>query len=189
MAFAKQKVGEVATIARGLGQGREAIADELDANDRALEDRRNSHRTRNPAVRDRVAALTDKDATRQSPFEVRREAQAARLALPLFPTTTIGSYPQTAEIRQARAELRQGEIDHAEYLRRIRSEVERVIRFQEDVASTFSSTASPSATTWSSTSPSRWRATSSPRTPGCSPTARAMCARRSSSETSVARTR
>src|SRR6476659_6296318 len=133
MAFAKQKVGEVATIARGLGQGREAIAAELDANDRALEDRRNSHRTRNPAVRDRVAALTDQDATRQSPFEVRRDAQRARLDLPLFPPTTIGSYPQTAEIRQARAQLRQGEIDQAEYLRRMRSEVERVIRFQEDV--------------------------------------------------------
>ncbi len=133
MAFAKQKVGEVATIARGLGQGREQIAAELDANDRALEDRRNSHRTRNPAVRDRVAALTDRDATRQSPFEVRRDAQRARLDLPLFPTTTIGSYPQTAEIRQARAQLRQGEIDQAEYLRRMRSEVERVIRFQEDV--------------------------------------------------------
>jgi 5-methyltetrahydropteroyltriglutamate--homocysteine methyltransferase len=133
MAFAKQKVGEVATLAHGLGQGREAIASELDANDRALEDRRNSHRTRNPAVRDRVAALTDQDARRQSPFEVRREAQRARLDLPLFPTTTIGSYPQTAEIRQARAQLRQGEIDQAEYLRRMRSEVERVIRFQEDV--------------------------------------------------------
>jgi 5-methyltetrahydropteroyltriglutamate--homocysteine methyltransferase len=133
MAFARQKVGEVVTLARGLGEGREAIAAELDANDRALEDRRISERTRNPAVRERVAALTDEDARRQSPFEVRREAQHARLNLPLFPTTTIGSYPQTAEIRQARASLRQGEIDEAEYQRRIRSEVERVIGFQEEV--------------------------------------------------------
>jgi 5-methyltetrahydropteroyltriglutamate--homocysteine methyltransferase len=133
MAFARQKVGEVATLSRGLSEGREAIADELDANDRALEDRRNSHRTRNPAVRERVAALSEDDARRQSPFEVRREAQRARLDLPLFPTTTIGSYPQTAEIRQARAQLRQGEIDQAEYLRQMRSEVERVVRFQEDV--------------------------------------------------------
>jgi 5-methyltetrahydropteroyltriglutamate--homocysteine methyltransferase len=133
MAFARQKVAEVATLARGLGQGREAIAAELDANDRALEDRRNSHRTRNPAVRDRVAALADADARRQSPFEVRREAQRARLDLPLFPTTTIGSYPQTAEIRQARAELRAGDIDRATYDRRMRSEIERVIGFQEAV--------------------------------------------------------
>jgi 5-methyltetrahydropteroyltriglutamate--homocysteine methyltransferase len=133
MAFAKQKVREVVTLARGLGEGREAIAGELDANDRALEDRRISTRTRNPVVRERVAALTDEDARRESPFEVRREAQRARLDLPLFPTTTIGSYPQTREIRQARAELREGRIDEAEYVRRMRSEVERVIRFQEEI--------------------------------------------------------
>jgi 5-methyltetrahydropteroyltriglutamate--homocysteine methyltransferase len=133
MAFAKQKVGEVVTLARGLGEGREAIATELEANDRALEDRRISERTRSPAVRDRVAALTQDDARRQSPFEVRRDAQQARLGLPPFPTTTIGSYPQTAEIRQARASLRQGEIDDGEYQRRMRSEVERVIDFQEEV--------------------------------------------------------
>src|ERR671911_783407 len=102
MAFAKQKVGEVVTLARGLGEGREAIAAELDANDRALEDRRNSHRTRNPMVRERVEALTDADSRRESPFDVRTDAQRERLELPLFPTTTIGSYPQTAEIRKAR---------------------------------------------------------------------------------------
>jgi 5-methyltetrahydropteroyltriglutamate--homocysteine methyltransferase len=133
MAFAKQKVGEVVTLATGLGEGREAIADRLDANDRALEDRRNSHRTRNPAVRDRVEALTDEDARRSSPFEVRREGQHARLGLPLFPTTTIGSYPQTAEIRQARKELREAQIDRAEYDRRMRAEIERVIGFQEEI--------------------------------------------------------
>jgi 5-methyltetrahydropteroyltriglutamate--homocysteine methyltransferase len=133
MAFAKQKVGEVVALARGLGEGREAIAGELDANDRAHDDRRDSHRTRNPEVRDRVAALTEADARRESPFEARREAQRPRLDLPLFPTTTIGSYPQTAEIRRARAELREGAIDRGEYVRRMRSEVERVIRFQEDV--------------------------------------------------------
>jgi 5-methyltetrahydropteroyltriglutamate--homocysteine methyltransferase len=133
MAFARQKVGEVVTLARGLGEGREAIATELDANDRALEDRRISQRTRNPEVRQRVEALSEADARRQSPFETRREAQRARLQLPLFPTTTIGSYPQTAEIRQARAALREGELDQAAYHGRMRSEVERVISFQEDV--------------------------------------------------------
>jgi 5-methyltetrahydropteroyltriglutamate--homocysteine methyltransferase len=133
MAFAKQKVGEVATLTRGFGEGREAIAAELDANDRALEDRRNSHRTQNPFVRERVAALGDADARRESSFDIRRPAQRERLELPLFPTTTIGSYPQTAEIRQARAALREGEIDEAEYERRMKSEIERVIRFQEEV--------------------------------------------------------
>src|SRR3954451_9220228 len=133
MAFAKQKVGEVVTLATGTGEGREAIAEELDANDRALDDRRESHRTRNPAVRDRVAALTDGDARRASAFEVRREAQRSHLNLPMFPTTTIGSYPQTAEIRQARKELREGQIDRSEYDRRMRSEIERVIGFQEEI--------------------------------------------------------
>src|SRR2546423_463163 len=70
---------------------------------------------------------------RCGPLEERRDARRARLGLPLFPTTTIGSFPQTAEIRQARAQLRQGEIDQAEYLRRMRSEVERTIGFQEEV--------------------------------------------------------
>jgi 5-methyltetrahydropteroyltriglutamate--homocysteine methyltransferase len=133
MSFAKQKVGEVATLARGLAEGHEAIAQELDANDRALEDRRISHRTRNPEVRERVAALTDDDAKRDSDFETRREAQRPRLALPLFPTTTIGSYPQTAEIRKARADLREGRIDQEAYEERMRAEIERVIRFQEEI--------------------------------------------------------
>ena len=133
MAFAKQKVGEVVTLASGLADGREAIAEALDVNDRALDDRRESHRTRNPSVRDRVEGLTDDDARRASAFEVRRDAQRERLNLPLFPTTTIGSYPQTAEIRQARKELREGQIDQGEYDRRMRSEIDRVIGFQEDV--------------------------------------------------------
>jgi 5-methyltetrahydropteroyltriglutamate--homocysteine methyltransferase len=133
MAFAKQKVGEVATLARGLGEGREAIAGELDANDRALEDRRTSHRTRNPTVRERVAALSEDDARREGSADVRRQAQRERLDLPLFPTTTIGSYPQTAEIRTARAALRAGEIDDAGYEARMKAEIERVISFQEEV--------------------------------------------------------
>jgi 5-methyltetrahydropteroyltriglutamate--homocysteine methyltransferase len=132
MAFARQKVGETVTLARGL-EGREQIAGELDANDRALEDRRNSHRTRNPYVRERVAALSDADARRDGAFDVRTEAQRARLDLPLFPTTTIGSYPQTAEIRKARAALRNGEIVESEYDRRMKAEIERVISFQEEV--------------------------------------------------------
>jgi 5-methyltetrahydropteroyltriglutamate--homocysteine methyltransferase len=133
MAFAKQKVGEVATLARGLGEGREAIASELEANDRALEDRRHSRRTRNPEVRSRADALSEADASRDSPFETRREAQRTKLGLPLFPATTIGSYPQTAEIRQARAQLRAAEISEDRYTELMQEEIERVIRFQEEV--------------------------------------------------------
>jgi 5-methyltetrahydropteroyltriglutamate--homocysteine methyltransferase len=132
MAFAVQKVGEVATLAKGV-EDRQAIASELERNDRALEDRRNSQRTRNPEVRARVAALTEDDARRESPFEQRKEAQEAKLGLPSFPSTTIGSYPQTDEIRTARRQLREGEIDLAEYERRMRSEIDRVIDFQEEI--------------------------------------------------------
>jgi 5-methyltetrahydropteroyltriglutamate--homocysteine methyltransferase len=133
MAFAVQKVGEVATLAKGLGQGREAISDELDRNDRARDDRRDSHRTSNPEVRARVEALTDADARRESAFAQRKEAQQAKLGLPIFPSTTIGSYPQTDEIRTARKQLREGEIQLPEYEERMRREIDRVIDFQEEI--------------------------------------------------------
>jgi 5-methyltetrahydropteroyltriglutamate--homocysteine methyltransferase len=133
MAFAVQKVGEVAILARGLADGRPAIAGELEANDRALEDRRNSHRTRNPEVRDRVAALTDADARRGAPFDQRRQLQREKLGLPTFPATTIGSFPQTDEIRTVRRQLREGEIELATYEERMRAEIDRVIAFQEEI--------------------------------------------------------
>jgi 5-methyltetrahydropteroyltriglutamate--homocysteine methyltransferase len=124
MAFATEKLHELAALARG---------DELDRNREALESRRTSKRTRNPEVRERVAALTEDDASRDNDYEVRRDAQSERLALPLFPTTTIGSFPQTSDVRAARAALRKGEIDEAEYERLMRAEIERVIRLQEEL--------------------------------------------------------
>jgi 5-methyltetrahydropteroyltriglutamate--homocysteine methyltransferase len=131
MAFAREKVDEVVTLTRGMNEGRDAIADALDRNRRALESRRASPRTRDPAVRDRAGALSEGDARRASPYPARREVQRERLELPLFPTTTIGSFPQTAEVRGARADLREGRIDGAEYERRIRAEIERVVELQE----------------------------------------------------------
>jgi 5-methyltetrahydropteroyltriglutamate--homocysteine methyltransferase len=133
MAFAVQKVGEVATLAKGLADGREAIADELDRNDRARDSRRDSQRTANAEVRARVEALTEDDARRDTPFAERKEAQQQRLGLPQFPSTTIGSYPQTDEIRTARKQLREGEIQLAEYEERMRGEIDRVIDFQEEI--------------------------------------------------------
>jgi 5-methyltetrahydropteroyltriglutamate--homocysteine methyltransferase len=128
-----QKVGEVATLAKGLADGREAIAEQLDANDRALDSRRESHRTRSPEVRARVEALTEADARRDSEFPQRKDAQSERFGLPMFPSTTIGSYPQTDEIRTARKQLREGEIQLAEYEQRMRGEIDRVIDFQEEI--------------------------------------------------------
>lgn len=131
MAFARQKVFEVATLKRGLEEGSEAIAAELEANRRALAARRASPRTRNEAVRERVARLTAADARRANPYEVRSARQRELLALPPLPTTTIGSFPQTAELRETRAALRREEIDGAEYERRMRDEIERIVRLQE----------------------------------------------------------
>jgi 5-methyltetrahydropteroyltriglutamate--homocysteine methyltransferase len=133
MSFAVQKVGEVATLAKGLAEGREAIAEQLDANDRALDSRRDSHRTRTPDVRARVEALTEADARRDSPFAERKQIQLERLGLPTFPATTIGSFPQTDEIRASRRELREGKTELGEYEERMRTEIDRVIDSQEEI--------------------------------------------------------
>src|SRR3954465_4488920 len=85
MAFAVQKVGELATLAKGLADGRVAIAEQLDANDRARDSRRDSHRTSTPEVRTRVEALTETDARRDSAFADRKEAQQHKVTLPQFP--------------------------------------------------------------------------------------------------------
>jgi 5-methyltetrahydropteroyltriglutamate--homocysteine methyltransferase len=134
MAFAVQKVGEVATLAKGVADGREAIADQLDANDRARDSRNDSDRTRNIEVRARIDGLDEEHDRRNSPFQERRPAQRSRIDIPeLFPSTTIGSFPQTPEIREKRAQERRGEIDWLTYRDAMRDEIERVIRFQEDV--------------------------------------------------------
>jgi 5-methyltetrahydropteroyltriglutamate--homocysteine methyltransferase len=134
MAFAVQKVGEVATLAKGVAEGRDPIADELEANDRARDFRRESARTSNIEVRARIDSLDEEHDQRSSPFEERRQAQRARIDIPeLFPATTIGSFPQTDEIRQTRAKEKRGEIDWQTYKEAMQGEIEKVIRFQEDV--------------------------------------------------------
>ncbi|QEO13290.1 5-methyltetrahydropteroyltriglutamate--homocysteine S-methyltransferase [Agromyces intestinalis] len=131
LAFADQKVGQVAVLARGLAEGRAAISDELDAASRALADRAAAPGVREPAVRARVAALSSADFARVG-YGARVEAQAS-LGLPELPTTTIGSFPQTSEIRRARAHLAGGELDDDGYRAAMRGEIERVIRLQEEL--------------------------------------------------------
>ncbi len=111
LAFARQKTAEIVTLAKGLTLGTDAITGELAANRADLASRANSPITRDPAVRARAAAVTDADARRSQPYGERAAAQRAHLGLPLLPTTTIGSFPQTAELRTARADLRAGRID------------------------------------------------------------------------------
>ncbi|MFD9150179.1 MULTISPECIES: 5-methyltetrahydropteroyltriglutamate--homocysteine S-methyltransferase [Streptomyces] len=131
LAFARQKTAEVATLATGLAQGTGAIAAEIAANRADLASRANSPLTRDPAVRARTAAVTGADARRSQPYPQRAAAQRERLGLPLLPTTTVGSFPQTGEVRAARADLRAGRIDTAGYEERIAAEIAEVIAFQE----------------------------------------------------------
>ncbi len=131
LAFARQKTVEIATLARGLAQGTDAIAPELAANRADLASRAGSALTHDPAVRARTAAVTDADGRRAQPYAERTVAQRAHLGLPLLPTTTIGSFPQTDELRAARADLRAGRIDAAGYEERIRAEIGEVLAFQE----------------------------------------------------------
>ncbi|PRH77172.1 5-methyltetrahydropteroyltriglutamate--homocysteine S-methyltransferase [Streptomyces solincola] len=131
LAFARQKTAEIATLARGLAQGAGAISAELAANRADLASRANSPITRDPAVRARAAAVTDADGRRSQPYAERAAAQRAHLRLPLLPTTTIGSFPQTGELRAARADLRAGRVSTAGYEERIRAEIQEVVSFQE----------------------------------------------------------
>ncbi|MFE3580633.1 5-methyltetrahydropteroyltriglutamate--homocysteine S-methyltransferase [Streptomyces vinaceus] len=131
LAFARQKTTEIATLARGLARGTDAIAAQLAANRADLASRASSSITHDPAVRARTAAITDADGRRSQPYEQRTAAQRALLGLPLLPTTTIGSFPQTNELRTARADLRAGRIGTAAYEERIEEEIREVLSFQE----------------------------------------------------------
>ncbi|MFE3239388.1 5-methyltetrahydropteroyltriglutamate--homocysteine S-methyltransferase [Kitasatospora indigofera] len=131
LAFARQKTTEITTLARGLREGTPAIGAELAANRADLASRAASALTHDPAVRARAAATTAADARRPQAYPDRARAQQARLNLPLLPTTTIGSFPQTTELRAARAGLRAGRLDPAGYRERMAAEVREVIAYQE----------------------------------------------------------
>ncbi|MEV5988859.1 5-methyltetrahydropteroyltriglutamate--homocysteine S-methyltransferase [Streptomyces sp. NPDC052051] len=131
LAFARQKTAEIVTLAKGLAHGTDTISGELAANRADLASRADSPITHDPAVRARSEAVTDADARRSQPYAERATAQRAHLGLPLLPTTTIGSFPQTTELRTARADLRTGRIDTAGYEERVKAEIQEVISFQE----------------------------------------------------------
>jgi len=132
MAFAKQKLAEVSVLARGLREGGKAIEAELQESDAIQAAHRASPKLNDPAVAARLAAETPEDARRASSFPIRRAAQRARLNLPAFPTTTIGSFPQTAEVRAARAARKRGETTQDEYEAYLRVEIAESVRWQEE---------------------------------------------------------
>jgi 5-methyltetrahydropteroyltriglutamate--homocysteine methyltransferase len=130
LAFGQEKVVEVVTLARALHDGRETVADEIAASNAAVASRKSDPRLHNGQVRARIDSIV-KSGTHRGDAAERRVSQDKRLHLPPLPTTTIGSFPQTVEIRKARAALVAGEIDEAEYTRRMKQEIADVIKLQE----------------------------------------------------------
>ncbi|NSL90615.1 5-methyltetrahydropteroyltriglutamate--homocysteine S-methyltransferase [Chitinophaga sp. Mgbs1] len=127
MAFARQKVQEVAAL-RNILQGDTTL---LDENSRVMNSRKSAPGIHIPAVQERMQQISAADTARQQPFSVRQRLQQERLQLPLFPTTTIGSFPQTVEIRQLRSNLKKGHITATEYDNDIRNAIREAIHLQE----------------------------------------------------------
>ena len=133
LAFASEKLDELRILQRALDEGEAAVADALRACDHALHARRTSGRVTHDLVQNRLRRLTPAMAQRHSPFVQRIAAQHEALALPPLPTTTIGSFPQTAAIRQWRAAFKRGEMPALDYLHRIRAEIAFAVRRQEEL--------------------------------------------------------
>jgi len=132
--FAREKAQEVSVLAKVLSGSQDAaVSSAVKANEESIARRREFERTSDGAVRKRVAAITPDMLERKSPFAVRKEIQKKHIELPKFPTTTIGSFPQTKEIRAARAKFTKGEITEAQYDDFLKKEIESVVRFQETV--------------------------------------------------------
>ncbi len=130
LAFSRQKLEELRLLADAL-DGRQTAEAGLVASREALEARRRSPRVHNPAVAERLAALTAADAQRHSTYAQRSTAQHAALQLPLLPTTTIGSFPQTLEVREARARHKSGKLGLAEYEAFLERQTTHAVRVQE----------------------------------------------------------
>ncbi len=133
LAFTLQKIQELRVIKTALEQGRNAVQTELDASQAAAEARANSQEIHRPQVAQRLADLPAGADQRRSPFAERIKKQNAWLKLPLLPTTNIGSFPQTSEIRQARAQFKKGTLSLADYEAAMKKEIEYVVRRQEEL--------------------------------------------------------
>lgn len=134
LAFAKQKLDEVVTLKElAGGEASEAVKVKLEENKKAAHSRKTSTLIHNKEVKKRVAAITDKDARRKSSFDVRKEKQHDALHLPKFPTTTIGSFPQTKEVRSWRAKWKKGDLTDEQYNQLLKEETEKAVRWQEEI--------------------------------------------------------
>lgn len=144
-AFALQKCHELALLRDALNSGDTAALAEWSA---PIQARRHSTRVHNPAVEKRLAAITAQDSQRANVYEVRAEAQRARFKLPAWPTTTIGSFPQTTEIRTLRLDFKKGNLDANNYRTGIAEHIKQAIVEQERLGLMCWYMARPSVMTW-----------------------------------------
>jgi 5-methyltetrahydropteroyltriglutamate--homocysteine methyltransferase len=133
LAFSVQKIGELATLGKALGGGREQVKEEIAASSKAAAARKASPKIHNAAVAQRLAAIDDRTRRRNSQFGKRADVQRKRFTLPAFPTTTIGSFPQTAEVRKARADHTKGALNDAQYEQFLKEETARAVRWQDEI--------------------------------------------------------
>src|SRR5258707_6758022 len=133
LAFAKQKLEEVVVLERAVLGGRDSAREVLEHNRLTMEKKRASSRIHDPKVKARTSSLREQMTRRASPYPQRRKLQEQSLKLPLFPTTTIGSFPQTKEVRTARADYKAGKKDEGSYESFLRAETEKAVQFQEEV--------------------------------------------------------
>jgi 5-methyltetrahydropteroyltriglutamate--homocysteine methyltransferase len=131
LAFARQKLDEIVCLKRALTQGSEVIESALVASREAVDSRGRSTRVHSEIVQQRVQSLCEQDLHRRSSFATRIREQKARLGLPLLPTTTIGSFPQTSSIRKARAAFKRGEMRPEAYRDAMRGEIRAAVACQE----------------------------------------------------------
>jgi len=131
--FASEKAVEIATIAKAVTEGPAAVREQLEANAKSQKARATSSRTNDPKVKDRQSKVGEADYKRKSEFPTRISQQQEKLKLPLFPTTTIGSFPQTKDIRIQRNKFTKGEITEAEYDKFIEKEIEDNVKIQEEL--------------------------------------------------------
>jgi len=133
LSFAEEKLAEVSALARALDEGEAAVAPALEASDKAVAERRADAAARNPAVAARLASATPEMERRRGPYAERAERQRARLRLPPLPVTTIGSFPQTPEVRSLRARAARGEVPAAEYEAGIERLTAEAVRWQDEI--------------------------------------------------------
>ncbi|KAJ5610412.1 cobalamin-independent methionine synthase [Penicillium lagena] len=131
--FAVEKLSEVVVISKAVTEGPAAVKEQLEANAKSVQSRASSKRTNDPAVKARQEAVTPEMHNRKSPFATRIAEQKKSIKLPLFPTTTIGSFPQTKEIRIQRNKFTKGEITAQEYEKFIEQEIAEVVKIQEEL--------------------------------------------------------